>query len=108
MMGTLAMYEPETIMRLDVPSGYRVVSKNDRNIIFKKGYEETFKGFAVPDAVSPDNSRKSHHGRAPLITMPLSPETGDRAVVRKCIRGGILGRIIKEMYVNCGNPRPLA
>jgi tRNA A-37 threonylcarbamoyl transferase component Bud32 len=103
----VALRKAETIMGLDVPSGYRVIAQNSRNIVYRKGYEEAFENFAPPGNAQSDDDRRVLSGRGPLAVMPLNQRTGERVVIRRCLRGGILGRIIRETYLKVGNPRPL-
>jgi tRNA A-37 threonylcarbamoyl transferase component Bud32 len=42
-----------------------------------------------------------------LTPIAFAADDSERALIRRCIRGGILGRFLKEAYLNIGRPRPL-
>ena len=107
MSGTWDVCESGTAMRLDPPSGYRVALKNDLNIVYKEGYTETFKDFVIPDNAQEPDARRSLQGRGPLVRLPLHEDSEEHVVVRKCIRGGVLGRFLRDKYMSLGTPRPL-
>jgi tRNA A-37 threonylcarbamoyl transferase component Bud32 len=56
-------------------------------------------------SAGPDESGPSGRGR--LTPISLGDKPGERALVRRCVRGGILGRLVKELYLGGKNPRPL-
>lgn len=84
-----------------------MIKKNGLNIVFKKGYEETFKDFVIPEDAHGSDTPIQAYGRGPLISLPLDTESDERMVVRKCVRGGVLGPFLKDKYLNHGAPRPL-
>jgi tRNA A-37 threonylcarbamoyl transferase component Bud32 len=94
-------------MKMALPAGYRMVSKNSLNIVFKEGYAENFEGFTLPDAARRHGSQAGLHGRGQLISMPLGEGEGERMLIRSCIRGGVLGRFLQDKYLNHGTPRPM-
>jgi len=107
MSGTWDVCESGTAMRLEPPSGYCIVLKKGLNIVYKEGYTETFKDFVIPDNAQDLDARRSLQGRGPLIRLPLHEDSKEHVVVRKCIRGGVLGRFLRDKYLRLGTPRPL-
>ncbi len=92
--------------RFDVPAGYRMVVRDSLNIVVKEGYAQSFEGFAIPEIEPDRGAGASHHGRGRLTPLPLGGGSSERALVRRCIRGGILGRFLRGTYLNRGTPRP--
>ena len=99
--------------RLELPAGYRAASKNGLKIVFREGYAECFDGFVLPDvSVAPPVSSVADggggpQGRGSLIAMPLAGKPGERALVRRCLRGGVPGRIFGDIYLGRNGIRPL-
>jgi tRNA A-37 threonylcarbamoyl transferase component Bud32 len=94
-------------MILDPPSGYCIVLKNGLNIVFKEGYTDTFRDFVIPDSAADPDSRRFLQGRGPLVRLPVHENSEEHVVVRKYFRGGVLGRFLRDKYLNLGTPRPL-
>lgn len=93
-----------------MPAGYRMISRDGLNIAVREGYADCFDGFVMPEISSPaplgpDDS--APRGRGRLIPMPLADKPGERALIRRCVRGGIIGRFLKELYLGGKSPRPL-
>ena len=91
----------------NLPVNYRMVSRDNLDIAVKEAYAESFEGFAIPDMMAHPEDDAPHHGRGRLISLPLADGSGERVLVRRCIRGGILGRFVRGTYLNYGVPRPL-
>ncbi|MBI4830619.1 MAG: hypothetical protein HY801_03495 [Candidatus Lindowbacteria bacterium] len=91
---------------VDFP-GYQVVVKDSLTTVIKKGYTRSFQDFRIPDAKDSRNVSSPHRGRAQLIPFPLFERPEERALVRRYVRGGVLGRFLKGKYLNWGKPRPL-
>ena len=92
--------------RFDLPVGYRMILKKCLSIAVKEAYAESFEGFAIHDALPSREGVAHHRGRGRLGTLPLAGGSGERALIRRCIRGGILGRFVRGTYLNLGVPRP--
>ncbi len=92
---------------LDLPVGYSMTSGGGLNIVVKDGYAESFDGFAMPDAASTADGESAPLGRGPLTQLALAGRPSERALVRRCVRGGVVGRLIRELYLGGRNPRPL-
>jgi tRNA A-37 threonylcarbamoyl transferase component Bud32 len=92
---------------LDVPAGYRMTSRDGLNIVVKEGYAECFDGFVMPEISVGELGDSDLHGRSLLTMLPLHDGSNDRAVVRRCVRGGILGKFLKELYLVGAGFRPL-
>jgi len=91
----------------DLPVGYRMVSKDDLTAAVQEAYVGSFKSFAIPDALSSEEGSGSLHGRGKLTSLPMADGSDEQLLIRRYIRGGILGRFVKGIYVNVGVPRPL-
>lgn len=100
--------ERERRRRLDLPAGYRMASKDGLKIVFKEGYARSFDGFALPEISSAEPDGSGPSGRGRLTRMPLTERTDERALVRRCLRGGVLGRFLKDLYLGGRSPRPLS
>jgi tRNA A-37 threonylcarbamoyl transferase component Bud32 len=91
---------------VDFP-GYQVVVRDNLTTVVKKGYTRSFQNFRIPEVSDSKDTQSPHHGRARLISFPLSENPEERALVRRYVRGGVLGRFLKGKYLNWGKPRPL-
>ena len=107
MAGTAAACEPETAVNSNLPAGYRLVSRNGLNIVFKEGYEQSFESFLLPKITAKHDKPSGLYGRSQLTSMPLGDGSAERILVRRCVRGGILGWFFREIYLNRHIPRPL-
>jgi len=92
---------------LDLPAGYSMTSIDGLNIVVKEGYAQSFDGFILPE-IGATGGDSSPRGRSRLTPLPLAGGSGKRVLVRRCVRGGILGRFLQELYLGGKNPRPLA
>jgi tRNA A-37 threonylcarbamoyl transferase component Bud32 len=90
-----------------VPAGYRMSTTGNLSVVVKKGYAESFDGFVMPNIQADKDSDGARSGRGLLVPFPLSQNPSERALVRRCIRGGFFGRFFREMYLNWGTPRPI-
>ncbi len=105
-MDTSAPCEPER-RELNPPPGYQMTSQDGLKIVFREGYAESFDGFTLPDTSSGEHGGANRQGRGELIPMSLAGASGERALVRRCLRGGLLGRLLKDLYLGGKSPRPL-
>jgi len=90
----------------DLPVGYRLMRIKGLHLAVKEKYADVFSSFALPDAKKPqDDGRQS--GRGQLVPLSLTADGSERALVRRSLRGGVLGRLCGEMYLRIGSPRPV-
>ncbi len=91
-----------------MPAGYSMTSTGGLKVVVKEGYAESFDGFTLPKiSASGGGESAGGGGRARLTPMSLVGNPGKRALVRRCVRGGIPGLFLKEFYLGGSNPRPL-
>ncbi len=90
-----------------MPTGYRMISRDGLNIAVREGYADCLDGFVMPEISSPESGQAGPSGRGRLTPMSLGDKAGKRALIRRCVRGGILGRFLKELYLGGKSPRPL-
>ena len=93
-----------------MPAGYRMISRDGLNIVLREGYADCFDGFVMPEISSPNPlgpGDSGPRGRGGLTPMQLTDKPGGRALIRRCVRGGIVGRFLKEIYLGGKSPRPL-
>ena len=84
-----------------------MTSRDGLNIVVKEGYAECFDGFVMPEISSVEPGDSVLYGRSQLTILPLHDGSDERAFVRRCVRGGMLGRFLRELYLGDKNPRPL-
>jgi tRNA A-37 threonylcarbamoyl transferase component Bud32 len=84
-----------------------MTSRDGLNIVVKEGYAQCFDGFVMPEISFGDSGGSDPHGRSRITILPLAERSDERAFVRRCVRGGILGLFLKELYLDARNPRPL-
>jgi tRNA A-37 threonylcarbamoyl transferase component Bud32 len=87
-------------------AGYRLIRTRNGFIVAKEGYAEAFSTFTLPGVTEPDSSGH-RSGRGSLVSIPLAERSSERALVRRYIRGGFLGRFSRELFLDIGQPRPL-
>ncbi|GAB4338937.1 MAG: hypothetical protein Kow0099_13480 [Candidatus Abyssubacteria bacterium] len=80
--------------------------KDSLTIVAKKGYDRSFKDFAIPEP-SHETCVGAPSGRGPLTILALGEDRSERALVRTCRRGGVLGWVLGGLYLNLGTPRSL-
>jgi tRNA A-37 threonylcarbamoyl transferase component Bud32 len=107
-VGDVVAFESGMVKEKDLPEGYRSVSRSGLNIVFKEGYAETFGEFSLPEGPPGGDGAPALRGRGTLASLPLAEDAGERALLRKCIRGGVFGRFLGGLYLNAGTPRPLS
>lgn len=73
----------------------------------KEGYAECFDGFVMPEISSGAPGEMDPYGRSRLTAFPLHDGSDERALIRRCVRGGLVGRLLKELYLGGTYPRPL-
>ncbi len=82
-----------------------MISRDGLNIAVREGYADCFDGFVMPEISSGEPDESGPRGRGRLTPMPLGGKPGERALIRRCVRGGILGRFLKELYLGGKSPR---
>ncbi len=83
-----------------------MVTRNDLSIIVKEEYESLFADFTLPTETPAAEAEAAPSGRSQLSVVPLSENGNERALVRNCVRGGLLGRFVRTLYLDRGIPRP--
>jgi tRNA A-37 threonylcarbamoyl transferase component Bud32 len=115
--GTMSTYITEKIIRrknrtgtlmreCDLPAGYRLMRIKDVSLAVKEEYAEVFSSFALPDAKKAQGEGRQS-GRGQLVQLSLTADGVERALVRRSLRGGVLGRLCGEIYLSIGFPRPV-
>lgn len=89
-----------------LPAGYRMIRAGKARVAVREEYAEAFSNFALPE-IDGLRSDGFMSGRSRLIPIPLAGDGSERGLIRRSIRGGMLGRFLKESYLNVGRPRPL-
>ena len=88
----------------DLPSGYRLIKSGQLEAVAKEEYVPLFSDFQLPRIRKSGGGRS---GRADLIPIALAPDSSNTGLIRRSLRGGVFGRLLKELYLDVGRPRPL-
>ncbi len=90
----------------DLPDGFREISCGNVRLAVKELYAEAFSGFTLPP-VSRPAAGGHRSGRGRMVSLQLDASGSNRVLIRRYIRGGVLGLFCKQLYLNLGRPRPL-
>jgi len=88
----------------DLPAGYSAIQAGDTSIAVMSRYADVFSGFKLSDP--PEPHPLGQRGRGFLISMALAADDSEPALIRRYLRGGILGRLLKDSFARIGRARP--
>lgn len=90
----------------DLPAGYRLMRLKRLSVAVKEEYAEVFSSFALPNAKKQRDDGLPG-GRGQLFPLSLTAGDSERALIRRSLRGGVLGGLFGELYLDIGRSRPV-